>query len=345
MPPTRLTAAILGATLTLLVPDLATGQTVSIGGPNAGRRVEYQPPTRGSVARDFTRELPRQTKNYFVGAARGVTSVGREAVRDVAAGARRVGTAIANPRETVARSGAAARQVVTHPVQSARRVGAGAREVVASQARQVVAGARSYRDGIDRGDAGSAGEVAGRGLGNGALVVAPGGAGVRGYRSVRSVSDTVRAVEGHQRLTRSLRDSGMRAGTIHAEVYGDVRNPRAGARFTDRQRQDVLQMNRFMNNGELRSEPDRRERAEPRRLVRSQQSRRGVRHEDNEAVIDHYVPRARQGTNSYRNARVLGRDENLRRSDRFERQDRYERRESRLERRRERRERIRSERD
>ena len=83
----------------------------------------------------------------------------------------------------------------------------------------------------------------------------------------------------------------------------------SGKRFTATQRANVLEANRAANGGVLRSDRS------GVNLDRASQSQRGVSPSPREAHVDHYYPRSKGGPNSYRNAQVLSREENIRKRD------------------------------
>ena len=82
-----------------------------------------------------------------------------------------------------------------------------------------------------------------------------------------------------------------------------------GKKATRMQRDRILDENES-RNGAIRDDQD----GTP--LVRPQQHRRGVRPPDNEAQVDHVVPRNKGGTNEYGNLRVRSRKANIKKSDR-----------------------------
>lgn len=79
--------------------------------------------------------------------------------------------------------------------------------------------------------------------------------------------------------------------------------------FTQAQKRNILRLNRERNNGPIRSDESGTD------AVPGQQSKKGVTPPDNEAQIDHIIPRSKGGPNSYKNAQVLTRKENLKKSD------------------------------
>ena len=95
--------------------------------------------------------------------------------------------------------------------------------------------------------------------------------------------------------------------------YSNLNDPSSvgeGKDFTRAQKANIYRQNMAKNNGVLRSDLDGQE------LVAPQRSRSGVTPPPNEAQIDHMDPKnpsnpsASRGSNSYRNARVLSRQQN-----------------------------------
>ncbi len=78
-----------------------------------------------------------------------------------------------------------------------------------------------------------------------------------------------------------------------------------GAKFSQSTKNSVLSANEAQNGGVLKSAESGQE------LVKAQKSQKGVRPPDNEAHVDHKIPRSKGGTNSPENAQVLSRKENL----------------------------------
>ncbi len=96
--------------------------------------------------------------------------------------------------------------------------------------------------------------------------------------------------------------------------YGDIPVPRgaaSGKAFTPATKRKILEANRARNGGILRSDASGTE------AVPAQKSMKDVTPPENEAQIDHIVPKSRGGTNSPTNAQVLTRRENRLKSDRF----------------------------
>lgn len=77
-----------------------------------------------------------------------------------------------------------------------------------------------------------------------------------------------------------------------------------GKEFTDKQKKTILDENRRMNGGTLKSDRSGIDLAAP------QQSRKGERPPANEAQVDHRVSLSKGGENSFVNAQVLSRKEN-----------------------------------
>ena len=85
-----------------------------------------------------------------------------------------------------------------------------------------------------------------------------------------------------------------------------------GKSFTQTQKQKILEENKNRNGGILKSDLSGKE------LDMPVQSRKGERANMNQAEIDHITPKSKGGSNSYSNAQVLSKEENLRKGNRIE---------------------------
>ena len=86
----------------------------------------------------------------------------------------------------------------------------------------------------------------------------------------------------------------------------------AGKNFTRTQKQTILDENRRNNGGVLKSDLSGKELDVP------TQSRKGEKANMNQAEIDHIEPKSKGGSNSYSNAQVLSKEENLRKGNKIE---------------------------
>jgi 5-methylcytosine-specific restriction endonuclease McrA len=100
--------------------------------------------------------------------------------------------------------------------------------------------------------------------------------------------------------------------TVGAKVnYSKLKSPNkitTGGKFTQAQKQRILEANRKANGGVLKSDLS----GQP--LVNPVQSKKGVPATMNQGEVDHIIPRSRGGNNSNGNAQVLSKKENIRKS-------------------------------
>jgi len=96
--------------------------------------------------------------------------------------------------------------------------------------------------------------------------------------------------------------------------YGHLNEPTSagpGKKFTQAQKQKIRAENQARNGGVLRDD------STGEALVQPQKSQRGVTPPTNEAQVDHVYPRSEGGPNSYSNAEVRSRTNNIRKSNKI----------------------------
>jgi hypothetical protein len=97
--------------------------------------------------------------------------------------------------------------------------------------------------------------------------------------------------------------------------YGHLEDPASagpGKNFTRVQKQKILSENESRNGGVLRDDRS------GENLVRPKQSQKGVTPPANEAHVDHVYPRSKDGPNTYSNAEVRSRANNIGKSNKIE---------------------------
>lgn len=102
-------------------------------------------------------------------------------------------------------------------------------------------------------------------------------------------------------------------GSHKSGPYGSLEDHHSvglGKAFTDHQKRHVRQTNQLRNHLQLRDDHS----GVP--LQQGEPHRAGVRPPDNEAHVDHVMPKSRGGSNSYSNAELRSRAANLAKSDR-----------------------------
>ena len=96
--------------------------------------------------------------------------------------------------------------------------------------------------------------------------------------------------------------------------YSDIPNPKKigiGKKTTPYQRKQILEKNRRLNNGELRSDGDGRLLNKPTKNIKGQKA------DLNQAEIDHIIPKSKGGTNENSNLQVLSKEENLKKGNKL----------------------------
>lgn len=95
--------------------------------------------------------------------------------------------------------------------------------------------------------------------------------------------------------------------------YKNIPNPKnagEGKKTTQAQRKKILEENRRINNGELKSDGD------GRKLNPPSKNQKGKPADMNQAEVDHIIPRSKGGTNENSNLRVISKEENLKKGNR-----------------------------
>ena len=101
---------------------------------------------------------------------------------------------------------------------------------------------------------------------------------------------------------------GSRGGSNYSNLK-DSKSVGAGKRFTPAQKKKIIQQNMERNGGVIKSDMS------GEILVPATKSQKGVTPNPLEVQIDHIELRSKGGTNSYSNAQVLSRYENIKKSD------------------------------
>jgi len=131
--------------------------------------------------------------------------------------------------------------------------------------------------------------------GVGAGILAPGGGyGVGAKGVVKAVSKADDVVDGAKAIGKVAEKVAEKAEKVAEK----------GKVFTQSQKREIFESNKLKNEGVLRSDKSGID------LVASKKSTKGVTPPNNEAQVDHIVPRSKGGTNTRDNAQVLSRKEN-----------------------------------
>lgn len=99
-------------------------------------------------------------------------------------------------------------------------------------------------------------------------------------------------------------ESGGAKGSLYSNLQ-DSKSVGPGKNFTPTQKQAILQENMKRNGGVIKSD------ASGKILDKPVQSQKGIKANMNQAEIDHVNAKSKGGSNSYSNAQVLSKEENL----------------------------------
>ncbi|WP_071149539.1 RHS repeat-associated core domain-containing protein [Bacteroides ndongoniae] len=171
----------------------------------------------------------------------------------------------------------------------------------------LIMGVESFTENVSQGNIGAA-VLDGVGIIADAAAVAlplvPGGAGaaIKGARAVDKAVDAVSSAN-------------KASDIVKVSQYADLPDSKtvsAGKSFTQTQKRKILEINRNKNGGILKSD------LSGKKLDIPTQSKKGEKANMNQAEIDHITPKSKGGSNSYSNAQVLSKEENLKKSNKIE---------------------------
>jgi hypothetical protein len=115
----------------------------------------------------------------------------------------------------------------------------------------------------------------------------------------------IAVIEGSKKLTPS--GPGPPQKSPYSNLV-DSKSVGPGKKFTQSQKSNILDANKKANGGVLKSD------LSGKKLDSPVQSKKGVKANMNQAEVDHKNAKSKGGANSYKNAQVLSKEENLKKS-------------------------------